>query len=301
MKENLTMDICFVINNQYAIYAGVCLTSLLENQQTSTQINVHILHSDVTAESQETLKRLEARYSCHIQFYNVQGEDMSHFIMTIPHITVETYYKLFIPKTLKHLDKVLYLDVDVLVLGDLSELWQTDLDDHYAGVVLDLWLLWDGTYLKNLNFDAPYFNAGMMLLNLALLREFSLPERAIAVSCEYGDKIKIQDQDVLNIIFKGRCVLVKPSFNMVNDYFVPYERIAETLNRYYSEVTLEKLEQYQQSPHIVHFAGPAKPWQISCVARHSPAYFTYLHKYQGTSSYLPMPLLYVSKTIFYDL
>ncbi len=103
---------------------------------------------------------------------------------------------------------------------------------------------------------------------------------------------------IITSVLNNECLIKQAIESVLTQTYV---EIAEVLNQHCPEVTLKKLEQYKQSPYIVHFTGTIKPWHIRYAGRHSAIYCDYLNQYQGTSSYLRMPLHFVVARLFFRM
>lgn len=292
------MDIAFVINESYVQHAGACIASILSNNEQLDQIHFHVLHTNVSKKSQRKLGGLEKYKNYKIDFYNLENIDMSQFSLTIPHITIETYYKIFIPRTLRHLDKVLYLDVDMIIDGDVLELWNTDISKHYAAVVLDPYIA-DTPHACALDLQGHYFNAGMMLMNLNNLRDIDLEHLSSLALKRFEKPFKYQEQDILNLVFKNHVVWMPPYFNAVMAYFIN-QKSQEVLAKYQAQF-LDDYVDYLNNPKIIHFTGATKPWHFQCISPHKDLYFKYLKSYLTFLEYTKIKIIFFFKVRIYKI
>lgn len=161
-------------------------------------------------------------------------------------------YRLFLPKVCKQINRIIYLDVDILVTGDLRKLWDVDLGDNIIGSVLDIQSTRDIVNVQARYFDKEidstfYFNSGVLLMNLAKMREKSL-ESSVDLSQEYlafFDKYPHAlwcDQDFLNYKYQGECKTLPSMFN-----YIPCD--PDFVNGSLLDNQI-----------VIHFAGFYKPW-----------------------------------------
>jgi lipopolysaccharide biosynthesis glycosyltransferase len=160
------------------------------------------------------------------------------------HISHFTYSKLLLADMLPQLDDVLYLDVDTLVRAPLNELLELELR-HPLGAVVDL--AGTGAHLFGTPRE-PYFNAGILRMSLARMRNERVWDQALS-NLKTRPELTWQDQDVLNLIFRGRFDSLPMTYN-VSDMAV----------RRYNGLEL------LADPVIVHFNGPLKPWHTSATS-----------------------------------
>ena len=254
------MDICYATNESFAPYMVVSITSLLENN-TSHSVIVHILHSDLSEATTARLKMFETRYkNAKIQFHKIDDSRFEKFGLTIKHITKETYFRYMIAEVLPNISRVLYLDGDTIVNGDISELFDTDLTNYYCAGVSDIYIESVG-YKKTLGIDGLYINAGVILFNLDEMRRTNIAEKLFKLTAE--NNFKYQDQDAINIAFNGKIKELDCVYNF---------------KRAHQKAFPEKVP----SAKIVHYVGPNKPWRKFTFNRLKRLYFKYkkLSQYQ---------------------
>lgn len=247
------MDFCYSTNENFAPHIAVSITSLLENNS-SREIAVHILHSDLSEETIARLSAFENRYkNAKIVFHKIDETRFEKFALSIDYITKETYYRYLIAELLPNVDKILYLDGDTIVNGDISELFDIDLFGVYCAGVRDIFI--DGSgYKKELNLDGLYINAGVILFNLAEIRKSGIVEKLFNLTGK--NDFKYQDQDAINIAFNGRIKELDCIYN--------FKRIHQ---KAFPEKTA--------SAKIIHYVGPNKPWKRFSLNRLKRLYFKY--------------------------
>jgi lipopolysaccharide biosynthesis glycosyltransferase len=163
------------------------------------------------------------------------------------------WYRLLVPELLPHLDRVLVLDADLLVLQSLRSLYDRDLGNHLLAAV--------GTStderVLGLGLDpaAPYLNTGVMLMNLEAMRDEKLGPRAIAFGHERNADLIFPEQDALNVLAKNRWDRLHPRWNAMSHLWL----MPENSDLAYSDLDQESA---RLSPAIVHFEGfqTVKPW-----------------------------------------
>jgi lipopolysaccharide biosynthesis glycosyltransferase len=191
----------------------------------------------------------------NFQFHDFSGIQYGSDLNLMKHITVSTFDRLFLPRVLEDLDKVLYLDVDILVRSDVGKLYDLDVRKHvFAGKKsqLDGWAnLIDIITRVSLTLPpakawalrrrahatgaltADTYNAGILLMNLKTMRK----ENFIEENLYLVEELRLNDQDVMNLYSAGRALQINDDWN-----YVP-------------------TQDYSKNPKIVHWAGPGKPWK----------------------------------------
>jgi lipopolysaccharide biosynthesis glycosyltransferase len=176
-------------------------------------------------------------------------------------ISAGAYLRLMLHRFLPDVEKILYLDVDVLIRGSLLAIWETDLQGKVLAAVKgavnlqDKWE-WNSArpYWQLLKGQqGKYINSGVMLMNLSAIRALRLERQWDELA---GEKLYYQDQDILNITCQGRIIYLPPGYNRLA-YMTK-----EDYNRFVTEqiFTAEECAEALKRPVIIHYAGD-KPWK----------------------------------------
>lgn len=250
------VHIALAADNNYAMPLAVTMTSILANTKKSTRCHFYILIPDdfQNLHKQKILSLCE-HYRCHIKFINM-GNQFIDFPNSLSHTTNQSYYRLILSDILPNLSKILYLDVDIVVKEDLSDLFSIELGENYFGGVLHPTYYfgnWEG-HCKLLRIPNlySYINAGVLLINLDQIRKDKLSAKLVAAIANDYPAI---DQDVINSIAFGRIKLIPFKYNV----------LIKTAS-YLKNKEIEKIYDYNeffqafQTPVIIHYANPQKPW-----------------------------------------
>jgi lipopolysaccharide biosynthesis glycosyltransferase len=185
------------------------------------------------------------------------------------HISLATYYRLLIgdiaPRDIK---RAIYLDCDLIVRADLTELWTTPLDGCVIGAVPD-----EGFQHRDklgLAEDAPYFNAGVLLVNLEQWRGESVGAGALDFAGNHPERLTWSDQCALNWILRDRWLPLDATWNMQSRQFG--EDVGQDFE-YFRPVPAHAL-----AARIVHFNWPARPWLYMSGHPFREEYLAYLRR-----------------------
>lgn len=249
-----TMNILCATDDKYAPYCGVMLTSFLENHK-GFHTEVYIIVKNSLKE-EKRLKRLEERYDVNVNMIEFPFNDViSTFPISCSNWTIETYYRLFVAELLPaDLDRVLYLDCDIIVDGDVSNMYFSDLDGFSALVCTDIMSVQSGSP-KRLGYDERhgYFNSGMMLINIPYWREHDILRRSIKFIKENSERLIYYDQDVLNYVLHDSKKFIGIEYNFVSPYIM--KSVFNDLDQEIHQKVLTC------SPKIIHYTH-MKPWTI---------------------------------------
>lgn len=200
------ISMSFSVSDNYSQHLAVVLTSVLVNNPHS-QFVFHILHRNISEENQYLIKTIERNYSnCKVEFHLVDSTVFEKFPIPkeLEHITMEAYFRYALPELLKNEKRTIYTDVDILCIGNIRPLWEIDLKGNVIAAVSEGE---DGVFKKKLlglDGDAPYFNSGVLVMDLETMRSESSAAVLMDNTIKYAKIIAWPDQDIINITFRNR-------------------------------------------------------------------------------------------------
>ena len=243
------MHITCSTDDRFVSHCYIMLLSLFENNKREN-ITIHILYISLSEMNRKLLSDLIVDSGSIAHFYAINAQ-MWKGLPSSDSISMSAYNRLLIPQLLPaNLERVIYLDCDIIIVGALTELWDESLDGFSVAAVEDVYSLKKETFVR-LNYDMSYkyFNSGVILFNLSFFRNKYLCDRILDIISSLKGHILLHDQDILNVLCYDTKKLISNRWN-------------------YLETFCEKEEQ----PIIIHFAGPVKPWFWGCRNE-----FTYLY------------------------
>lgn len=267
------IHLCFITDESYVLPTLVALKSLRANKRPESRYVAHVIGRDI---SRESVIRLEAASCEDIKVEILQRSALpvdESKVDLVRHVSPAAIFKFFIPEILPNQKRVIYLDSDILIQGDIAELWQTDISDVYAGVVKDNQTITgrDG-HLKWLEFKyESYFNSGVMLLNLALMRRDRVTEKL--VDYRIHGKNRFMDQDALNVVFGNRVRYVPLKYNCLNWLFIACS-ILQLKELFGKDQVADTPEATNDKAVVLHIGGSEKPW-LCDLPYYTPIYRKY--------------------------
>lgn len=202
-------------DNNYVPYIATTIASICDN--TAAFCEFYILDGGIKTDNKTKIKTLMEQYNnFSIEYINIDTEKYFKNFVTNSYITLPTYYRFIIPQLKLNLERILYLDVDIIVKGDIQELFNTNLDNKVLGAIKDLG---DSYYIKRLKFNVEidpshtYFNAGVLLIDCKKWREQNISEKLFNTEKKYRGKLLCNDQDVLNKVFENNYKMLLEKFN----------------------------------------------------------------------------------------
>lgn len=264
------IHIAFNLDNAYVPHCAAVMVSVCKNHSDSGDIYFHLLGLDVNHENKCLLNFIVKEFGCGLSFYDIDGEDVIHLpnLTRNHHVTAATYIRLFLPKYLpQDVEKVIYLDGDLIVRHDIRELWDIDIAGYALAAVEDV-PIFEHQQRLGLKKNVAYFNAGVMVIQLNYWRQCSANKRFRECLEQQKEKILFHDQDVLNMVFADEKIIISPNWNLMD---VLYTSPGSIPPGYMATV-----REYMHNPAIVHFAGGLKPWDCRLHNPFQKDYFYYL-------------------------
>jgi len=263
------ISILVSLDENYLPQLHVLLTSLRINNP-GESLELYLLYSELTNRGLAAVERhcAFAGYA----FHPVQVEDtLFRGAPTTRQYPREMYYRLLAPQLLPDtMQRVLYLDPDILVINPLRPLWETDLKGNLfaAAAHTGLTELSNSVNRVRLKSESDYYNSGVLLMDLATGRQAIEADELFRFVADHRDELLLPDQDLLNALFSDR---ILPLDDALWNYDV----------RNYSSYLLRSagerdLRWVMQNTAILHFCGKAKPWKPRYMYRFGLLYQHYM-------------------------
>lgn len=251
MKE---INVLFAVNQNFIPLLLTCMKSIEKNGG-AERYNAYILHSDLEQVQQEEI-RWKTGPTVQCRFIPVDPAMFEDFPET-PRYPREIYYRMAAPLLLPQgLERILYLDVDTVIINSLETLYQTDFEGAYLAACTHV-----QKFLTELNRvrlgaekGAPYINTGVMLLNLPLLRKAARLENIRGYAEKRKNALLLPDQDIMTALYGEHIRLVDTMRYNLSD---------RVLSLYNADPRNEKLglDWVKRNTSIIHYCGKNKPWK----------------------------------------
>lgn len=295
-------DIAIASDRNYLHLVSICVISLFETNQNEF-FHIHLLSNGIEPEELNPLQAIVNEYKWKLSVYPIENLH-ERLTVDVPHtISITSYARLFAGSILPQaVDKVLYIDCDIMFNGPITELGGIDLGDCLVGGILDP--LISRTYKKEIRIpkDEPYINAGILLIPLNRWRSEGMEQKFINYLIRRKGKVHHHDQGIINAVCAGRKKILPPQFNvMSNSICYPWRDLQKINTPFYNR---EEYEAAIASPTIIHFTGAifGRPWVEGCTHPYTKKFL----QYKAMTSYKDIPLkpnnlsmLHRQESVFY--
>ena len=267
MEINKEIPIFFTIDNSYAPYISVAIQSIMENASKNYNYKIIVLHQELSKENIEKISSLE-KERFEIKFvYMKDGldsiTDRVENRLRCDYFTLTIYFRLFIADMFPEYDKGIYIDSDIVVPGDISELYNIDLGNNIIGACSDKSVV-DVPELAKYMEEAvgvskyEYINSGVLLMNLKEMRKKEFSKRFLELLNKYHFDCIAPDQDYLNAMCNGKILYLDENWDAM-----PTEE-----------------KEPLKNPKLIHYNLFQKPWCYDDIQ-----YEEYFWKYAKKSRY----------------
>jgi lipopolysaccharide biosynthesis glycosyltransferase len=271
------VTIVYGVDNRFARALAASIESALDHLGGDHWLDIHIIDGGLTRRNLARIDRSFAQRACRLSWHRPEDRRLRS-LKVGGAITVATYYRLLIPDLLPTQDKAIYLDADLVVRGDLAALWRLPVGDRHLLAVQDQGVrLVSGPYgLSNyqslgIPSSAKYFNAGVLVLNLAKWRREGTAQAVVDYVRDHHEHIRFHDQDGLNAILWNSWGELHPRWNQMAQFL----KVRSSEEGPFDADTHRAVA---SDPQIVHFSSADKPWRFGCQHPAAALFFGYLDR-----------------------
>lgn len=279
-------------DDNYAKPLAVTLHSAASHLRAGNHLHVILMDGGISETSWNGLRETLADLPISIHVLRPNRQEISD-LGTSHHITHTAYFRLLAARLLPDsIDKVIYLDSDVLVQDDLVELWNLELNGQYCLAAVDIACPFVDAYAaqakhkslkpaiphlaaispipnwRQLNLDGsqPYFNSGVMVLNLERWRRESIDQKLLACLRDNQKHVWCWDQYALNIVFAEQWGQLPARWNQGAHVF-------EYPDEFHSPIDQDAFVEMRDRPALIHFTTEFKPWNFHPFHPNRQAFF----------------------------
>lgn len=276
------LNVLFSSDDHYAQHLGAAIQSLLENNQDFTAIRIYVIDNQISDLSKEKLCNIVRKFSNGSVFWIPFEKWKSQLQLNMTwSISISAYARLFVAEIIPdEIDRILYLDCDMIVCDSLQNLWNTDLQGCILGAVQDS--IGDST--KNavgLLPKEPYFNSGMLLIDLAKWRNLDIGTKCVRFIAEKNGSVVHHDQGVLNGVLKNQWFRLPLYANLMTIHFIfNRRRVMDYFGEHSEFYSENEIMDAKEHPVIMHYTPSftSRPWCKDCKHPRRALYWENLNK-----------------------
>lgn len=265
MFDSRHLHIAIASDENYAQFVATLIASICDNNEDFEKISFHLLTNGITKESISKIQSIIPDKNRELIIYDISNLQERLGIKVPNTIALTSYSRLFLDRIIGNdISKILYLDTDIIIASDLSKLWNIDIDNYYIGGCLDIFEGSESKTAIGLSANAPYINAGVLLINLDMWRENSLSNKFMDFLYRHGGNVRHHDQGIINGVCKDKIHILPLEYNLHSTvYSHKFDLIQKISSPHYSK---EEYENAKINPVIIHFTEGFynRPWKENC-------------------------------------
>ncbi|EMH8921514.1 glycosyltransferase family 8 protein [Proteus mirabilis] len=230
--KSKNFNIAYSVDNNFIKYAIISIISIIKNDK--EKYHFHIFYSNISDDNLDKIKKLELE-GCALTLYKINVNIFKN-MQVKENLPISMYFRLIIPQVLHpFINKVLYLDADIICINKLSDVFSYNLKNKIAGVINHVYI---DPYVSSLSLNNTeyYFNSGVMLINTEEWKSNKILEKFLIKINE--SNYKYPDQDVLNILLENKILYLDGKYN----------RFIENVRK-------------NDNTTLIHYTGTPKPWK----------------------------------------
>lgn len=258
------LNILFCVDEKFAPHMAVTMASTISN--TEAPLRFLVVGKLCEDTKQKIIKTSSIRQDVKIDFLDPIERLFNENFPIPSYLSFDAYVRIWVATFYgEETKKVLYLDADIIVLGDVAELFDTNLEDAVLGAVPIPWF--DRNHLPGYKREYGYFNSGVLLLNMARWRERNVQQRVISYIVEHSKILHDPDQDALNACLFNEKHDLPLEWNAMNAYF---------RGQAIGPLSISDVDRVAQKAKAVHFSGTnSKPWLYMSYHPKKELYYEY--------------------------
>jgi len=245
----------FCIASNYWRHAAVAISSLVSN---ADHLDVHVFYESENPRWQKKINRLFKSSNSRL-FYTSFDKSLAKNLKNCGHLGLSTYFRLFVPSLLNHCQKLIYLDSDLVVLGDINELNAISIDEFVLAAAPILSQNQTNYHQQRLGYsnNNGYFNAGVLVINVEKWLKDDILAKTLTFHENCPDRVLYADQDLLNYVLSAD----NQWKHLDYDWNMTVENFSDQ-NDDSLKIDNDTLSRLRDTPKIVHFNGQYKPWHF---------------------------------------
>lgn len=279
------INIVFASDNNYAQHTAVAMASVLLNTKSPDKIKFFLIDDNIEQNNKNKILSTVKNLRGNIELVKITNTDLENCYVS-GELSRASYFRLDIANILSsNIKKIIYLDCDLLVYDDIEKMWNINMCKKPIAATCDYGIMASKRIRMQKNkfiglpFDADYFNAGVLMMDLDMWRKYDYAKEIIKLAVE--NKYPNHDQDALNKFF------------MHNWQEIPlrWDVIPPVFNLFLKIITNKKLRnkaiEAKLNPAIFHYAGGYKPWEYKIYRGFNDKYYEYLQHTDFKDAVMP--------------
>lgn len=266
------MHLLFATNNAYIPHVATTLASVFENNK-DVKFVVHVMATDISETNYHKLSQFINSYNHTLDIKLIKPENLEIDLSVCGKWGIFPSLKLYAADLYPNIDRILYIDADMICLNSLNKIEEIDMTNYYIAAATDEQGAESHKARLGLSKNDFYCCAGLIWFNLSKWRQDKIRHKCFDYFNNPVNKsiIKFGEQDVLNKVCQGHIYELPITYNMFNYYWLHHKKNIPA--RYKTQI-----DKYKKEAIIIHFIDSCKPWFKDCLDPKKKLYWKYHSK-----------------------
>lgn len=275
------LNIMYLTDNNYAVFAGVSILSLFENNREAETITVYVIDNGISKENKAKYMEMAQLFHRDIVFLDLSSGVRKLEELGAPKYrnSYTTYLKLFAFRLLPDtVHRIFFIDSDTVIVGELQEVMQLDMQGCVLGAVKD-GLSHSYKMLLGYDYDDSWYNMGIILVDVDAWKRQGCEQKVVEQLKKRNAYFAV-DQDLLNITQHGKIMTLHPKYNVTPHHYVYRDRDFRKCLPQGGFYDTKEIEEAQKAPVILHFERfvGESPWHKNSVHPYTRQFEHYLER-----------------------
>lgn len=254
------MPVVFISSNAWAVAAAVTLQSILDHYKGEDPLKIYIFSADMTKENADRFISYSSE-NISVEVVEVDDSMFEQFRVEGYYVPPISFVKARLAELLPQYDRIIYLDIDLIIKKDISPLMTVDIDDYYLAGIADMTAMVTLQWHKRLK-RMRYVNAGVLVLNAKKMREENSYQKCIDAKIAHPE-YQCYEQDTFNDVFDDEVKFLPLEWNVMtyNLILSPYTQYSmNQINSFYG-TEYKTFQELEDNAAIIHLTNEYKPWE----------------------------------------
>ena len=282
------MNIVYTFDDGYTDITLVSMLSLFENNKNVSNLVVYIIDCGISTNNINRIKELGNRYNRLVKVYKaIDVEERIPTSLEMGYWSLVCYVRLFFAEILTDLDRVLHIDCDTIVRGDLQKLYEIDLGENICAACYDC--IPSPKVTAGFEINDRYYSNGLLLFDLKRVRNEEIEKQFIDYIVKKRGILPHLDQDVISSVLQNKILLLPAEYNVMSVTFALGKHSTELFDGYGPYYSQSEVIKAIKEPIIVHIVGYRyynKPWSQPCYHPYNTEWKRYFKMVRGTDASL---------------
>lgn len=273
----MKINVAYACDDNYLPHTGISILSLLDHNQLIDELDIYLISVNISKVNITEIQNIVDRFNRKLIVIPFKELCPGLKLSALGRHIETVYAKLFFGN-IADVDKIIYLDSDVIINGSLLEMWEVDLGENYFGLVKTV----TKSYSQSLGLEITdvFYNDGVAIVNTSKLRSDYMQEKFINFIDLYNGNPPVLSEGTINVVCKNRIKTIHPKFNLGSSFLMYNSKDLNIISNEVEYYPNKVIEEALLKPVVIHYLTGwfKRPWEIGCTHPFKAKYLDYKAK-----------------------